>query len=402
MKKLVILLGLLVAAALAAQAPVSRSVEPAPTEPRTAPPHRMPPAPGTAPAADTVLPFALEKGVHASWNGGQIPGLYSQDRSQGAFRFVCGGDGPLAYDDPVVHPGKPGASHGHFVWGSFEFDAFTTPESLAAEPRSNCNWGDFALNRSSYWMPWLETDRGEVVRPDLVLVYYKRVSKGSPACTKGDAQFMGICTQLPNHIRFVFGWDMFKPKAPVAGASWFCSGGTGQHYPNLDEVFASGCKPGDTLTAQTVAPNCWDGKNLDSADHRSHIAWPSYGSRGVLHCPDTHPFVIPQEENKAEFTVTADMIAADGTSRLRLSSDHMLPGGKPGATLHADYMESWDARAKKLWHDHCIDKALDCSGGDLGNGQMLAGAAQPRYGWKMSEEKARSAKPGRGDAHAGH
>ena len=56
---------------------------------------------------------------------------------------------------------------------------------------------------------------------------------------------------------------------------------------------------------------------------------------GMAHCPATHPMCIPQEENKATWTVTAAMIAADGTSRVRLSSDHMKPGTLPGETLHA-------------------------------------------------------------------
>ena len=34
-------------------------------------------------------------------------------------------------------------------------------------------------------------------------------------------------------------------------------------------------------------PCCWDGKNLDSADHKSHMAYPSMVDNGV--CPSTHP-----------------------------------------------------------------------------------------------------------------
>lgn len=102
-------------------------------------------------------------------------------------------------------------------------------------------------------------------------------------------------------------------------------------------------------------------------------------------CLKTHPHLIPQQENKVQFRVTADMIGvrADGTrySRVRLSSDHMLPGAKPGATLHADYMEAWIDEARKAWHTGCIEKALDRSGGDLGTGRQLIGASEPKYVW---------------------
>jgi hypothetical protein len=49
-------------------------------------------------------------------------------------------------------------------------------------------------------------------------------------------------------------------------------------------VFRSGCKAGDTLVADMMAPECWDGKYLDSPDHRSHTAYAGYGSWGYLKC----------------------------------------------------------------------------------------------------------------------
>ncbi|KAH8665065.1 hypothetical protein BGZ60DRAFT_470745 [Tricladium varicosporioides] len=42
-------------------------------------------------------------------------------------------------------------------------------------------------------------------------------------------------------------------------------------------------------------PTCWDGVNLDSPDHKSHVAYPSSGrfeNNGP--CPSTHPVKIPQ------------------------------------------------------------------------------------------------------------
>ncbi len=41
--------------------------------------------------------------------------------------------------------------------------------------------------------------------------------------------------------------------------------------------------------------SCWDGKNLDSPDHMSHVSYPASGtfeSNGP--CPATHPVNIPQ------------------------------------------------------------------------------------------------------------
>lgn len=328
----------------------------------------------------------LSDSLVRAWGTGKIPKPYSQNT--GAFRFVCGGDGKLSRDDPLVYPGQPGRSHLHLVWGSAEFDAYTTPADLAAEPKSNCNLGKAALNRSSYWMPALQLIAGpyagKVIRPDLISNYYKRPRSVSPQCTPGSGKTMGRCVALPDELRIVAGWDMRKPGKLAERMSWYCGSGNGQHYTNLDDLFAQGCT--GNLIANVILPSCWDGKHLDSPDNRSHMAYPAYGSWGYPRCPASHPLVIPTTEYKVTWAVRPGMIARTvqgrARSNVRLSSDTMRPGGKPGETLHADYIEKWDRRAKAAWHAHCIEKGLDCSGGDLGNGWQLRGAAQPAYGWR--------------------
>lgn len=368
-------------------------VTPTPTPAPSATPSPTPtpsPAPTASPAGyiltktlagadDLSAGFDITRGMQPTWGTGEIPGIYNAE--EGAFRFICGGDGRLAKDDPVVFFNQPGASHLHQVWGNAKFDASTTPADLANNAATNCNDTPYSLNRSSYWMPALVHENGDVIKPDTILVYYKRKTASSSYCNPASPNFMGICVGLPSQIRFIFGWDSSKPTARVEGASWICTPGDGKHYANLDDLFNSGCAVGSDIYANTLAPNCWDGKHLDTPDHRSHMAYSNY-----VRCPASHPYLIPQEENKAQYRVTADMIGtrSDGSkySRVRLSSDGMLPGAKPGATLHADYMEAWVSAAKKIWMDNCIDKALNCSGGDLGNGKQLIGAAQPSYGWR--------------------
>lgn len=347
-------------------------------------------------AAALIANFPVMQGLRPSWGTGAIPGRYSTE--MGAFRLTCGAEGPLRYDDPLVKFGQAGKSHLHLFWGPTDINANTTMESLAQSiGNSNCNYGTKTLNRSAYWAPALMDSDGFVRNADWIAVYYKRAMKSSPPCTQGSSTFMGDCVGLPNQIRFVFGWDQSRPDAPVKGASWYCTGGTGRHYSNLDDVFNSGCKAGDTLVADLLAPDCWDGKYLDTPDHRSHLAYPSYGSWGYLRCPTTHPYVIPQNESKIAWSVTVDMYEtlSDGTirSRLRLSSDHMKPGAKPGETLHSDYMEQWVQEAKRMWEENCIDKGLDCSGGDLGNGLQLIGASQPAYGWVNPNPRSATAMP---------
>ncbi len=37
------------------------------------------------------------------------------------------------------------------------------------------------------------------------------------------------------------------------------------------------CAPGTQVNVRYQAPSCWDGVNLDSADHKSHMAYPVGG-----------------------------------------------------------------------------------------------------------------------------
>lgn len=44
----------------------------------------------------------------------------------------------------------------------------------------------------------------------------------------------------------------------------------------------------DGLRYQVFFPQCWDGVNLDSADHKSHMAYPIDNFNGGS-CPSSHP-----------------------------------------------------------------------------------------------------------------
>lgn len=44
----------------------------------------------------------------------------------------------------------------------------------------------------------------------------------------------------------------------------------------------------------TTNNSCWDGTNLDSPDHKSHVAYSGTGASGGGACPSTHPVKLPQ------------------------------------------------------------------------------------------------------------
>lgn len=55
------------------------------------------------------------------------------------------------------------------------------------------------------------------------------------------------------------------------------------------------------IRATIIFPSCWDGKNLDSPDHRSHVAYAPGSALAGDKCPSTHPVRIPQVMYEIEY-----------------------------------------------------------------------------------------------------
>ena len=324
-------------------------------------------------AASVELPaiasnFDVNRYLIPSWGSGDIPVSAAPD-IVGAFRFICS-PGQLLSDDPIMYPGQSGRSHLHQFFGNTATNANSTYTSLRTGGESTCN---NMLNRSAYWIPAMMNGKGKVVRPDYISIYYKRRPTSDPECLRMAAKG---CRDLPRGLRYIFGYNMATGEG---GAFYFnCDGPTAVpgHYPDIVAA-AQACPIGNRLGATISAPDCWDGKNLDSADHRSHMAYPSYGSWGYQKCPDTHPYVVPAFTLGAWYTTDADLDRSGtwspSTTTWRLSSDTMagMAPQRPGTTMHADWFGAWDDGVMKMWSDNCVNKLLNCSGGDLGNGKQL-------------------------------
>ena len=336
-----------------------------PSGPSTA----APPPPTTTPVPSPSLlgevSIASEFDINSELIPAPIPASAAPD-VVGAFRFICTA-GQLLKDDPIVYPGQAGASHLHQFYGNTGAKASSTYSSLRKSGQSTCM---SPLNRSAYWMPAMMDGRGNVVRPDHIQIYYKRRPKSDPKCslTSGDPKAEGNCVDLPNGLKFVFGYDLVTNKTPTGAAYFNCkgSGSTAGHYSTIATAVGK-CVSGGQLGAVIKAPGCWDGKSLDSPNHRDHVAYADYGSTGVFRCPSTHPYVIPGFTLQAWYTIAA----GDDLRQWKLSSDDMRPDLPHGSTFHADFFMAWDPAIKQMWHDNCINKMLNCAAGDLGNGWMM-------------------------------
>lgn len=336
---------------------------PAPAVPPT-------PAPSLAGIAAVASGLNVEDHLVKAWTTGDIP-KPEEGQAEGAFRFLCA-PSHNAYDDPIIYPGQPGASHLHTFFGNTKADAHSTYASLRTTGESSCN---NLLNRSAYWIAAMMNGHGKVVMPDWVSIYYKRPASTSPFCKP---PYGSACVPLPRGLRYVFGYNMQDPKksAPASSYYWNCDGpgAVGGHFPSIGAA-AKGCPVGARLGAVLSAPPCWNGKELDSKDHRSHMAWTAQDGYGHAVCPKSHPYIVPQFTLGAWYTVDATL--ADWF----LASDRMpgMTAAEPGTTLHSDWFGAWEDSVQARWTANCIEKMLSCSGGDLGDGSQLATTAGYDY-----------------------
>lgn len=110
------------------------------------------------------------------------------------------------------------------------------------------------------------------------------------------------------------------------------------------------CPEGSLFEMSVKFPNCWDGANLDSPDHRSHL---SYAKR--YQCDAAHPVMIPQITIAERFRPGE----VDGP-RATLAA---MPGmAMSNLTLHADFINAWDEKVMKVLLRDCIWAALACEG----------------------------------------
>ncbi len=264
----------------------------------------------------------------------------------GAFRTVCDFS-HMAWDDPIVAPGKPGASHLHAFFGNTSTNANSTIESLKQAGNSTCRGG--TINKSAYWVPAvIDTRDGKPLKPSVFVVYYKSGYSVNPASI----------TPMPTGLRM------------IAGKSSASQAQDHVHYVcSSDQVFNPSksipvCPAGTQVIATLIFPQCWDGKNLDSADHQSHMAYP-----GAKACPASHPVAIPE----IAFTVRYDVTATDDVRAWRLSSDNYSTSTPGGFSFHGDWMNGWRDEVVATWLQGCVNKALDCNATLLGDGRQMEG-----------------------------
>ena len=352
----IVLAGLIVAVGVAA---LAGKVTDVPTPPTTT---TLPPSTTTTEATTTTVPPTTTTEATtttvpsttttappvdpANWTRQTWVPSSSASEPTGNFRTFCR-PAFLGYIDPIVSPGRQSA-HLHQLFGNTTVNQGSTYDTLRAGPASTCDGGP--LNLTAYWPPAMFDAQGRVVVPTDMQIYYKGL--GYASGLTASQQSIREITTLPAGLRMVS--DRYV---------WRCENNTNQGSRIPDSC------GGSRLLGEVFFPSCWNGRDLDSADHRSHMAFPTRDpNMGNLRCPDTHPVHL------VEITEIIAYPAASDLAGWYLSSD-VAAGTTDGRSMHADWFGAWDPATLERWHTHCIREMRNCGSSQLGDGYSLSGSA---------------------------
>ena len=256
----------------------------------------------------------------------------SGDESDAQWQILCTLDHQRA-DDPIVFPGQPGDSHMHSFYGNTTTKASSTTRSLMAAD-SSCGRNMQTSDHSAYWVPGLYKNNSDGTqtlvrdRDQQMFIYYVRA--GGPDGPK--------VKPFPPGLRMIAGNQEATSTQSSKILEWTCGGGgpTSGKVPRCSD-------PDQPIHASLGFPSCWDGMHLDSADHKSHMAYAA--ANGT--CPRSHPVSLPK------LSYEIDYPGITGGSSYVLAS-----GGQ--YSMHGDFFAAWDNRVQNALVSECLNDARNC------------------------------------------
>jgi hypothetical protein len=195
--------------------------------------------------------------------------------SRGTFTSNCGTNGNDNHntDNVIVAPGVTnGAHHLHDYVGNQNNDAFASDQELAGAGTSCQNQGD----KSSYFWPVLrlqdgsqdfdqnndgggkEGNVGKILQPAQAQLKFVGNKKGNVVA-------------MPTALRIITGdAKAFVNGNANANVNWSCTGF--ENKVQLKDKYPI-CPQGSQVVRTTNFQSCWDGQNIDSANHRTHVSF---------------------------------------------------------------------------------------------------------------------------------
>ncbi|KAF9053089.1 hypothetical protein BJ165DRAFT_1570503 [Panaeolus papilionaceus] len=279
---------------------------------------------------------------------------------------------PLVTDrvDPIISPGTSPSNHVHTVHGGSKFRADSTYDTLRSSSCTSCL---IAQDKSAYYFPKLyfrdpQTLKYEPVPNGNLLVYY--LNRGSADVANGGSGLKAFPPGLkmmsgnPNRRtkKFPFvtgvGFAGSQEELRERAIEWSCLryvNSTATGYDRAKGFPTTNCEVG--LTAKIHMPACWDGVNLDSEDHVSHVAYLSQLDNGD--CPSSHPVTLMKMAYQITWDVQSLATRWDDTKE---EWPFVFCDDPTGYSSHAYFQNGWDTEALQNTINQCNNPKDDTGG----------------------------------------
>ncbi|KAJ5177190.1 uncharacterized protein N7482_003067 [Penicillium canariense] len=272
------------------------------------------------------------------------------------WRLPCRGRTGVARLDPIVDPGEI-SSHVHSIHGGGNFGMSSDMQTLR---ESSCTSCAVTQDLSAYWTPalyFMHTNGSAELVEEVggMLAYYLLYGEDITAFPSGFRMLAG------NPLQRNFTWPVpDPPKSSWSGVQvsqealrqkalgFNCLNYAGaaeaslyRHFMPNKTFLDENCPDG--LRLELMFPSCWNGKDVDSEDHKSHVAYPDLVMTGT--CPEGYE---TQLVSLFYETIWNTYAFKDVDGYFTLAN-----GDPTGYGYHGDFMYGWEDGVLQAAVDTC-------------------------------------------------